>query len=213
MKSSARAVRQNASKTARTGTSRAAIAAWQSGTLAFAEAQWRAALLRNPDDLPALRALSDIVHQAGRHEEAARLLRSFARTAAGIIPIWAFPWQTLGRHEEAEAAYRQGHRPRSEPSPSAHLNLGNLLQKQRRDTEAEAAFRAALDASHRSTQRPGMVWAKRCNARAGIKEALEAFRQAVAMRACQCRSPLQSGHCAVRAGLQRRSAGRTATRR
>jgi predicted O-linked N-acetylglucosamine transferase (SPINDLY family) len=175
MKISARAVRQNATKTAPTGTP-PAVAAWQRGDLAFAEARWRAILLRNPNDRLAPRALSDIAHQAGRHEEAAQLLRSFARTPPEYSNL-GVSLEALGRHDEAEAAYRKAIALDANFA-SAYLNLGNVLQKQGRDTDAEQACRAAL------ALRPdyGKAWNGLGHAlqRQGrLKDALRAFGNAV----------------------------------
>ena len=186
MKMSARAVRQNAAKTAQTGTP-GAVAAWQRGDLAFAEAHWRAALLRNPNDPLAPRALSDIAQQTGRYEEAAQLLRSFAESPPEYSNL-GVSLEALGRHDEAEAAYRQA--VSIDPNfASAHFNLGNLLQKQGRDIDAEEAFRAAL------ALRPdyGKAWnglGQVLQHQGRLQDALGAFRNAA-----QCEPASAVVHC------------------
>jgi predicted O-linked N-acetylglucosamine transferase (SPINDLY family) len=121
-------------------------------------------------------ALSDIAQQAGRHEEAARLLQSFARTPPELSNL-GVSLEALGLHEEAEAAYRKAIG--LDPGfASVHINLGSLLQKQRRDHEAEAAFRHALTLRNDLAKAwNGLGHSLQCQGR--LKEALEAFRQAV----------------------------------
>jgi predicted O-linked N-acetylglucosamine transferase (SPINDLY family) len=172
---SARTVRQKPRRTVPVGTP-GAVAAWRSGNLAFAEAHWRSVLVKNPKDPLALRALSDIAHRSGRHEEAVRLLRSFAAAAPEYSNL-GVSLEALGQHDAAGAAYRKAIA--LDPAlASARLNLGNLLNKQQRSLEAEAEFRAAL------TLRDG--YAKAWNGlghalqRQGRpEEALQAFRSAV----------------------------------
>ncbi len=123
-----------------------------------------------------MRALSDLALQSGRYDEAARLLHSFARTPPEYSNL-GIALAALGRHYEAEAAYRKAID--VDPAfPAARFNLGNLMHSQQRDIEAEAEFRIALticgdyakawNALGHSLERQGR-----------LKEALEAFRHAV----------------------------------
>ena len=165
----------------------ARLVAWQRGDLALAEAHWRATLLRNPNDPLAPRALSDIAHQTGRYEEAARLLRSFAERPPEYSNLGT-SLEALGQHDEAEAAYRKA----IDLDPNfatAHLNLGNLLQKQGRNTDAEEAFRAAL------ALRPdyGKAWnglGQVLQHQGRLQDALGAFRNAA-----QCEPASAVVHC------------------
>jgi len=127
------AARQNAARK---------VAARSCGDLAFAEAQWRATLRRNPRDLLASRALSDIAHQSGRYEEAAQLLGAIAESPADFSNL-GVALEKLDRIGEAEIAYRRAIA--IDPTYcSAHINLGNLFHQQQRAAEAEASFRTAL---------------------------------------------------------------------
>ena len=171
-----RTARQNAKETALTSLP-PAVAAWQAGTLAFVEAGWRSVLERNPRDLSALRALSDITHQAGRHEEAAQLLRRFAKTPPELHNL-GISLDAIGQHAEAEAAYRKAIR-RDPGFVSAYLDLGNLLHRRSRFQEAEAQFRRAL------VLRDGSAWAwiglgNALHYQGRLSDALDAFRKAIA---------------------------------
>ena len=175
MKTSARVARQNAGTTARSVTP-PALAAWQSGNLAKAEAYWRATLLRNPKDPLAPRALSDIAHQSGRYAEAAQLLRSFAASPPEYSNL-GIALEKLGRPDEAETAYRKAVALDPKFAP-AHLNLGNLLYQQQHLAEAEAEYRSALALrGDYAMAWTGLGHVLQCQGRAD--EAVEALRQAV----------------------------------
>ncbi len=104
------------------------------------------------------------------------MLASFASTAPEYSNL-GISLQALGRHHEAEAAYRKAIA-RDPKFASARFNLGSLLQKRQRDADAEAAFRAALAIKHDYAGAwNGLGNSLQCQGR--LKEALAAFRQAV----------------------------------
>ena len=175
MKSSVRVARRNARSAAPAGIP-GAVAAWQSGDLAFAEAHWRATLLRNPNDPLAPRALSDIAHQSGRYAEAVQLLGPIAEGAADFSNL-GISLGALGQDDAAETAYRRAIA--IDPKcAAAHFNLGNLLNEQLRIAEAEKAFRAALGIrADYSKAWNGLGLSLQCQGR--LSESLSAFREAV----------------------------------
>ena len=175
MKSSVRVARRNARSAAPAGIP-GAVAAWQSGDLAFAEAHWRATLLRNPNDPLAPRALSDIAHQSGRYADAVQLLGPIAEGAADFSNL-GISLGALGQDDAAETAYRRAIA--IDPKcAAAHFNLGNLLNEQLRIAEAEKAFRAALGIrADYSKAWNGLGLSLQCQGR--LSESLSAFREAV----------------------------------
>ena len=175
MKSSVRVARRNARSAAPAGIP-GAVAAWQSGDLAFAEAHWRATLLRNPNDPLAPRALSDIAHQSGRYADAVQLLGPIAEGAADFSNL-GISLGALGQDDAAETAYRRAIA--IDPKcAAAHFNLGNLLNEQLRIAEAEKAFRAALGIrADYSKAWNGLGLSLQCQGR--LNESLSAFREAV----------------------------------
>ena len=72
------------------------------------------------------------------------MLRSLRRIAGQNIPIWELRSRRLGRHDEAEAAYRTAIALDPKFAP-AHHNLGNLLHSNRDAMpKLKQQFRAAL---------------------------------------------------------------------
>lgn len=136
-----RATAKDASAVARTD-GNSALAAWQRGDVATAEAICRGSLQHNQADVASRRLLGVIAYQARRHDEALQLLCQVTENAADHANLGAV-LRALGRHAEAEAAYR--HAISLDPQmAAAHYNLANLLTEQNRRAEAEASFRTAL---------------------------------------------------------------------
>jgi predicted O-linked N-acetylglucosamine transferase (SPINDLY family) len=144
--------------------------------LALLEANCRTELARNPNNVDARHALSDIAHRKGRYEEAAQLLEYCASTPPEFANL-GIALQKLRRHDEAETAYRAAIQ--LDPSfVSAHFNLGSLLEELQRSSEAEAEYRAAIAfRSDHAGAWSGLGRVLQCNGRLG--EALIAFRHAV----------------------------------
>ena len=79
----------------------------------------------------------------------------------GLLGTWntvkGSLFSLLGRHEEAETAYRTAINTKGFSNPDAAWNnLGNLLSDLGKHEEAEAAYRTAIDTEGFSD--PGMVW-------------------------------------------------------
>ncbi len=106
-----------------------ALALLRSGDRAGAEARAEAALKLDPADRVALRLRGDARLEQGKAELAARDLRKLAQLQSGDAEVWnnlGLAERALGRHAEAEAAFRKAleHNPRM---ARAATNLGNLL--------------------------------------------------------------------------------------
>ena len=119
-----------------------ALAAWQRGDMAAAEAICRTLLQSNPADAASLQLLGLIAYRTGRYDEAFRLLSQATASAPDHANLGAV-LRALGRNAEAEAQYQQAIA--LDPKlAAAHYNLGNLLIDQARNHQAAIAFRAAL---------------------------------------------------------------------
>jgi protein O-GlcNAc transferase len=118
----------------------------RAGRLPEAEAAYREALARDPDEPDALHLLGVLAHQAGRHGLAETLIARAVARRPGAAEFhnnlgnvrWA-----QRRAADAAAAYRRAIalRPRY---ADAHANLGNVLVAEGRLAEAEEHYRTAL---------------------------------------------------------------------
>ncbi len=129
-----------------TATLQQALAFHQRGQLAQAELLYREILVKHPKHFDALHFLGVLEHQNGRHDAAAKLIR----TAIGVAPGQAAAHSNLGlvlqalkRPEEAIASYEQA--VRLQPAfAEALLNWGNALLHLSRYAEALDRYDRAL---------------------------------------------------------------------
>ena len=123
-----------------------AIALFQAGRFAEAEAPFRAVLARDPANRDALLALGVIAGQLQRREEAVALLGRAAeidpRSYAVLFHLGSALRQS-GRHEDAALSFRRAIAIDAR-APEAHVGLANTLREVRDRVGARASFRAAL---------------------------------------------------------------------
>lgn len=153
MTKSARAARQNATRTTLAGDT-GLTAARRSRRLSLA-GQPAPVPVRTPD-----------------HSDATR-----GRAAAAEHSNFGVSLEGLGQFDDAEAAYR--HAVALDPNfATAHYNLGSLLQKQGRASEAEVGFRTALNLQGDYAK----AWnglGLSLQSQGHLRDAVEAFRNAV----------------------------------
>jgi FkbM family methyltransferase len=124
-----------------------ALAAYQSGRLAEAEATLRAMLARAPEDAGCWNNLGNLLQETGRMNEAEAAFRKAITLFPNHPDFHTNLGNFLKRNErlpEAEAAYRRA----IELDPGnagIHSSLGSLLHYAGRPADAEAAFRHALE--------------------------------------------------------------------
>ncbi len=118
----------------------------QAGQLAQAEALYRGVLQEAPEHPHALHLLGVLVHQAGRHEDGARLIER-ALALHGPHPVFcsnlAAVYLALDRLPEAAARCREAIRLNPHLA-DAHGNLGLALLRLGQYAEAETALRNVL---------------------------------------------------------------------
>lgn len=111
-----------------------------------AEAAYRNALQRDPQDAELHYDLGGLLLDQGRPEEAAACFRSALKLAPGHPQLLLQLGNALfaqGRHAEAAESFRAALR--GDPSdPAAHYNLGNALRELGQPKQAADCYRAAL---------------------------------------------------------------------
>ncbi len=123
-----------------------ALAAWQRGEAAAAEAICRDCLRRRPGDTAAARLAGGIAYHAGRFEQALSLWRRVAASPAADASDFSNLGAALRAADqlaEAERTYRRAIA-RDRTFAAGHYNLANLLSDTERPAEAAASFQAAL---------------------------------------------------------------------
>lgn len=120
--------------------------AWESRDFARAQADYRAALLLDPDDVDAGLECAQLMYEMNRFDEALRLAAQAVAAHPGSAR--ARHWHGLmlrehGRYEEAEISLREGRRADPASADTACALALVLADLGRRD-EAESALRAVL---------------------------------------------------------------------
>jgi len=185
-----------------------AIALFQSGRLAEAEAAFRAMLAQAPGHGGALHALGVIALQAQRIGEAVEYLRRATDAAPGDPAVayhFASALRQAGRHGEALSGFRRAIslQPRS---AEAHVGLGNTLRDLGDRAGARESFRAALamDASLSAARRNlALVEAEEGNAlkdKGDLDGALACYRAALAVDPEQAAAMVNCGSVALERG-------------
>lgn len=169
-----------------------ALALFQAGRLAEAEAAWRAILARRPDDPEALHLLGLILLRTGRGEGAGLVDRSIERAPrnAAFLNNRAQLLAEAGRGEEAMRDLKRALM--LEPRFHAALcHLGSLLRRHGRHDEALAAFRRAI-----------ALDARQPDAHVGLGNVLrERGDRAGAAAAYQAALAIDPGHASARYNL------------
>ena len=168
------------------------VAALEDGRREAAEAAFRKAVAREPDNPDALRRLGVAVFLGGDFEDARRLLE----LAIGLAPDDADAHNNLaailleqGEITEAEVRFRRA-RELVPDDADINFNLGLILLQRGNLTEARDCFKAVIavrpddaDAHHNL----GMAW-RREKGKAAAAAALAAFRRAVEIDGDDCDS-------------------------
>lgn len=132
----------------------AALALFESGRLAEAEAAWRAILARKPDDPEALHILGYILAQLGRGDEGLPLIDRSIERAPGIAGLHsnrAVALNLMGRDDDAMRDLLRALK--LDPRTIAARNLlGNILRERGRGEEAADNYRQALAVDPRSPE-------------------------------------------------------------
>jgi tetratricopeptide (TPR) repeat protein len=152
----------------------------QAGRLTEAEGCYRRILAAQPDHADAMHLLGRLAQQAGRYDDAVRLMRNAIREGGPVAEYFLSLSVVLMLQEkfaEAEAACRQAIAVRPDLA-EAHANLGLALKRQGKLEEAISADRRAIAIN------PMMVGAhanlaEALSARGDLDEAIAAYREAV----------------------------------
>jgi tetratricopeptide (TPR) repeat protein len=119
----------------------------EQGREAEAESHLRASFRLNPDEVPTLLNLAQLVERRGDFEDSASLLRAALRAdprnAAALLNL-AKADVRAGRFDDAAAHYREALRVGSPGDALAHNGLGAVLMQRGEAVEAIAHFREAL---------------------------------------------------------------------
>jgi tetratricopeptide (TPR) repeat protein len=155
----------------------------QEGRLDQAEAAYRQALARAPNNADGLHLLGVVAYQRGRHDQAVERIGAAIRLQADRAPYHgnlALALQALGRLDEAAAAYRAALR-LDRFFVQGFNNLGNILRRSGQPAEAEQAFRQALALQPER----GEIWnnlATALHAQFKLSEAEAAYRRAIDLK-------------------------------
>jgi tetratricopeptide (TPR) repeat protein len=146
-----------------------------------AEKSYRAALALNRMFVPAARQLTLLLTEAGRPEEALRVITPLAAGAAvsdhGLLNAQAGALKALGRFDEALAVYQRGVAVAADSGVAEH-NVAATLGDLGRSAEAEAAARRAL-AKGVDTPETRLVQGRALSGLGRFDEAEDAFRTAL----------------------------------
>jgi pentatricopeptide repeat protein len=113
---------------------------------------FRAFLRSIPHDVPAREKLSVALASGGRFEEALRVCEELNREQPDFDPPYytrAYTLARLGRYEDSLAVYREMLDRDPEEAPRIWREIGNLLTRLGRETEAREAFRRGEEATGR----------------------------------------------------------------
>lgn len=171
------------------------VAAMEAGRRKEAEAAFRKALAREPDNPKALRRLGVVVYMGGDFEDARGLLD----LAISLAPDNADAYNNLGailldqgEVTEAETYFRRA-RDLDPNDADINFNLGLILLRRGNFVEARSSFETVIkarpddaDAHHNL----GLTWRVEGGA-AGARAAMAAFRKAVAVDGDGCDSLLE----------------------
>lgn len=124
----------------------------RSGNLKAAEKIYRGVLVRNPDDVDAMRLLSGLAMRASQWRDAEAMLKRALELAPDFYQGWmdlGLTQQELDKPEEAQQSYRRASR--LEPSAAApQVAIGTTLAMTGRHAEAEKVFKQALEKEPRN---------------------------------------------------------------
>jgi tetratricopeptide (TPR) repeat protein len=124
----------------------------RAGHLKAAEKVYRGVLVKNPDDVDAMRLLSGLAMRASQWRDAEAMLKRALELAPDFYQGWmdlGLAQQELDKLDEAQQSYRRAGR--LEPAAAApHVAIGTTLAMSGRHAEAETAFRQALEREPRN---------------------------------------------------------------
>jgi tetratricopeptide (TPR) repeat protein len=154
-----------------------------SGDKAGAETALRTALARDSNSAPAATRLAGLLLQRRNAPEAVAVLAPYiehSKADLNLLTTLGAALRSLGRREEAVAAYRKAALTAPDSAPAAH-NLAGALGDAQRFAESEAATRRAMELGLDAPE----MWLVRGRALLGVSrfdEAEAAFREALRRR-------------------------------